>query len=86
MFDVGRSVCSTFNLFDVQPVVTKRHSPLSDLSTDCGWLFKNVCRLYVEVKEKFVWMRTKFYLIHLVFNLVFNPFLDNIFGKNIPFQ
>ena len=31
-------------------------------------------------------MRTKFYVIDLIFGLVFDPHIDNILGKNIPFE
>jgi hypothetical protein len=44
MFNVERSM---FDLFDVRPVVTKRYSPLSELSTGCGWLLK-MCAGYMS--------------------------------------
>jgi hypothetical protein len=47
MLDVHLLVCSMFSLFDVQSVVTKRHSPLSDLSAGCGWLLK-MCAGYMS--------------------------------------
>jgi hypothetical protein len=51
MFNVGRSMFDVqsvqCSMFDVQSVVTKRNSPLSELSTGCGWLLK-MCTGYMS--------------------------------------
>ena len=43
-------------------------------------------KLYVEIQEKFVGMGTQFYGIDFIFDLVFDPGVDNIFGKDIAFE
>ena len=42
--------------------------------------------LYIVVKKKFMGMRAKLDVVDLIFNLVFNPCIDNVLGKYIPFK
>ena len=59
----------------------KRPQP-ADYSAGCGGFE----RLYIKIEEEFVRMGTKPHVIDLIFGLVFDPPVDDILGKNIPFE
>jgi hypothetical protein len=42
--------------------------------------------LYIEIKKKFMGMRTEFHVIDLIIRLIFDPRINNILSEDIPFH